>query len=59
MKTQKTLNCQSNPENKNGAERIRFPDFRLYYYNYSHQKKYGAGPKTETEIDGTGYKAQR
>ena len=31
MKTQKTLNSQSDLEKKNGAEGINLPDFRLYY----------------------------
>ena len=31
METQKTPNSQSSLEGKNGAGRIRLPDFRLYY----------------------------
>ena len=31
METQKTLNSQTVPRKKNGAVRIRLPDFRLYY----------------------------
>ena len=31
MKTQKTLNCQSNIEKENGTGGIRLPDVRLYY----------------------------
>ena len=37
METQKTLNSQSNLEEKNGAEGIRLPDFRLYYKSTSNQ----------------------
>ena len=31
MEIQKTMNSQSNLEEKNRAGRIRLPDFRLYY----------------------------
>ena len=31
MEPHTTLNCQSNLEKKNEAERIMHPDFRLYY----------------------------
>ena len=31
MGMQKTLNIQTNPEEENGAGRIKLPDLRLYY----------------------------
>ena len=38
---------------KNGAERIRLPDFRLYYKATQQSRQYGTGTKIETQINGT------
>ena len=56
METQDIMNSQRNLEKKDGAARIRLPDFRLYYKD-TLIKTVCTGMKKEIYISGTEQKS--